>query len=70
MSKGDTPRPTNKEKYDEQFESIFGRKEIKTWDPDGEEENENGLHPPDTNGEGSQSGSIQAEGSGERGSNQ
>jgi hypothetical protein len=66
MSKGDTPRPTNKEKYNESFEHIFGRKEIKTWNPDGEEENENGLHSPDQNGEGSVPGSIQTQDPGNR----
>lgn len=33
MSKGDWRRPVNKDKYDEGYEAIFGRKEPKLWDP-------------------------------------
>ena len=68
MSKGDTPRPMNKEKYDESFESVFGRKEIKNWNPDGEEEDANGLHTHEENGGSSQPGSEQTQGSSTGGS--
>jgi hypothetical protein len=33
MGKGDNVRPHNKERFDESFERIFGKKELKTWDP-------------------------------------
>lgn len=62
FSKGDWFRPVNKEKYDEQFESVFGRKEIKTWNPDGEEESQDGVHPADTDPEGIRASSSQPEG--------
>ncbi len=32
MGKGDTPRPTDKEKYDANFERIFGEHRLKTWE--------------------------------------
>lgn len=44
MSKGSSTRPHNKEAFDESFERIFGRKEIKTWNPDGEEESTDSVH--------------------------
>ncbi len=31
MSKGDTPRPMDKEAYDANFERVFGEHKIKTW---------------------------------------
>ncbi len=31
MSKGDTPRPVNKKKYDANYERVFGKRAIKTW---------------------------------------
>ena len=31
MSKGDTPRPVDKEKYDANYERVFGKREVKTW---------------------------------------
>ncbi|KKN80425.1 hypothetical protein LCGC14_0330180 [marine sediment metagenome] len=68
MSKGDTPRPMNKEKYDESFESVFGRKEIKTWNPDGEEEDANGLYSHEEDGSSSQTSSGQTQGSSTGGS--
>lgn len=33
MSKGDNVRPHNKERFDKNFEAVFGKKELKTWDP-------------------------------------
>ncbi len=36
MGKGDTPRQVNKEKYDANFERVFGKREIKTWNPEGD----------------------------------
>lgn len=34
MGKGDTPRPTDKEKYDANYERVFGKGPLKTdWDP-------------------------------------
>lgn len=40
MSKGDWRRPSSvsKKQYDEAYEAAFGVKEIKTWDPEGEDE--------------------------------
>lgn len=32
MSKGDTPRPMDKEKYDAGFERTFGERPLKTWE--------------------------------------
>ncbi len=32
MSKGDTPRPQNKEKYDAEFERVFGERPLKLWE--------------------------------------
>lgn len=34
MSKGDWQRPMDKKKFDKGFEAIFGKKEIKTWNPE------------------------------------
>ena len=31
MSKGDTPRPTDKKKYAEGYERVFGKREVKVW---------------------------------------
>ena len=31
MSKGDTPRPQNKGKYDAEFERVFGERPLKLW---------------------------------------
>jgi len=31
MGKGDTPRPVDKAKYDENYERVFGPRPIKTW---------------------------------------
>jgi len=36
MGKGDTPRPLSipREEYEKNYEAVFGRREIKTWNPD------------------------------------
>ena len=34
MSKGDWPRPVNQEKFDEEFDRIFGKKKEKRNDKD------------------------------------
>lgn len=34
MGKGDRPRPVDKKKYDENFEAMFGKKELKRWSPE------------------------------------
>jgi hypothetical protein len=51
MAKGDHRRPrsskVSKEQYDESFEHIFGRKEIKTWDPSREAESPDDVHNAD-----------------------
>lgn len=31
MSKGDTPRPVDKEKYDDNYRRVFGDKPLKLW---------------------------------------
>lgn len=68
MSKGDTPRPTNKEKFDESFERIFGRKELKTWHPDGKEESQDDVHSGDPDCRACQSGGGQCQKHSYRGS--
>lgn len=50
MSKGDWTRPVNKEKYDESFEAIFGRKELKTWDPEADVEGDSGSQDESNSG--------------------
>ena len=32
MGKGDTPRPTNKRRYDEGFNRVFGPKKLNVWE--------------------------------------
>jgi hypothetical protein len=36
MSKGDETRPHDKERFDENFERIFGPRPLKTWNPEEE----------------------------------
>lgn len=31
MGKGDTPRPVDKEKYDESYKRVFGEKPLNVW---------------------------------------
>lgn len=31
MGKGDTPRPMDKEKFDSNYDRVFGNKPFKTW---------------------------------------
>lgn len=38
MGKGDWYRPVDKKKFDENYEAMFGKREIKTWNPDEDEE--------------------------------
>ena len=40
MSKGDHYRPFDQAKWNEHFSRIFGEKELKTWNPE-EDEDEN-----------------------------
>jgi hypothetical protein len=60
MGKGDKRRPSYVEKkvYDENFEAVFGRKELKTWDPEGEA---GGANRPEDAGD-SGGGGDEAEG--------
>lgn len=37
MPKGDWPRPHNRKRFETNFEAIFGKHEIKTWDPEAED---------------------------------
>ena len=36
MSKGDWTRPVDKKKFDKNFENAFGKRGIKTWNPEEE----------------------------------
>jgi len=38
MGKGDWKRPTDKAKFDEGYEAIFGKRELKTWNPEEDDE--------------------------------
>lgn len=38
MGKGDWKRPTNKAKFDEGYEAVFGKRELKTWNPEEDDE--------------------------------
>ena len=68
MSKGSSTRPHNKEKFDESFIRVFGRKEIKTWNPDGEEESTDRLHPKEPHREDGRDGCQESKEDGSRGS--
>lgn len=47
MSKGDWKRPrdsgVSKKQYDSNFEGVFGKKEIKTWNPEEDNEQEKSV---------------------------
>jgi hypothetical protein len=48
MSKGDNVRPHDKKSFDRNFEAVFGKKELKTWNPERETKEElNALESPD-----------------------
>lgn len=49
MGKGDNYRPVDKEKFDANFERVFGKRQIKTWNPDEDEEvaGDTGADRPD-----------------------
>lgn len=34
MGKGDWRRPMDKEKFDQNFDAIFGKRELKLWNPE------------------------------------
>ena len=57
MGKGSRTRPHNKERFDESFERVFGTKEIKTWDPNREEESQDSPHKGDPGCEAGRDGS-------------
>jgi hypothetical protein len=53
MGKGDHYRPVDKKKFNENFESIFGPRKIKTWNPGeddevGGEQGNGGGNPTDS----------------------
>lgn len=52
MSKGDWKRPrdgsVSKEQYDDNFEAVFGKKEIKTWNPEEDNEQEKSVQDQPT----------------------
>ena len=49
MGKGDTPRPVDKEKYDDNYKRVFGEKPLNVWEdaPGREPEAGQGDRPPD-----------------------
>lgn len=68
MSKGSQTRPHNKERFDESFERVFGRKEIKTWNPDGKEESQDSPHTGNPDCRAGQDGSKESQDPDSRGS--
>lgn len=53
MGKGDWVRPSNKKKFDEGFERAFGKREIKTWNPEEDDEQESDVQGETTSERGS-----------------
>ena len=59
MGKGDWKRPTDKAKFDEGYEAIFGKRELKTWNPEEDDEQTKPVQS-ETEGSGRNHGATEA----------